>query len=48
LRPGRFDKVIFIDFPSAKERADILHTITKVSYLQTFKLNLKDYKIILE
>uniref|UniRef100_A0A915NTN5 AAA+ ATPase domain-containing protein n=1 Tax=Meloidogyne floridensis TaxID=298350 RepID=A0A915NTN5_9BILA len=29
LRPGRFDKVIFIDFPSAKERADILHTITK-------------------
>uniref|UniRef100_A0A914NCJ5 AAA+ ATPase domain-containing protein n=1 Tax=Meloidogyne incognita TaxID=6306 RepID=A0A914NCJ5_MELIC len=29
LRPGRFDKVIFIDFPSAKERADILNTITK-------------------
>ncbi|CAK5081861.1 unnamed protein product [Meloidogyne enterolobii] len=29
LRPGRFDKVIFIDFPSVKERADILHTITK-------------------
>ncbi|CAK5042200.1 unnamed protein product [Meloidogyne enterolobii] len=29
LRPGRFDKVIFIDFPSVKERADILHTITR-------------------
>ncbi|KAF7638535.1 hypothetical protein Mgra_00001910 [Meloidogyne graminicola] len=29
LRPGRFDKTIFIDFPSVKDRADILHTITK-------------------
>uniref|UniRef100_A0A1I8B278 AAA+ ATPase domain-containing protein n=1 Tax=Meloidogyne hapla TaxID=6305 RepID=A0A1I8B278_MELHA len=29
LRPGRFDKIIFVDFPSAKDRADILYTITK-------------------
>lgn len=30
LRPGRFDKVIFVDFPNATERADILRKSTKV------------------
>jgi ATP-dependent Zn protease len=29
LRPGRFDKVLFIDFPNAAERADILTKSTK-------------------
>lgn len=29
LRPGRFDKVIFVDFPNATERADILRKNTK-------------------
>lgn len=30
LRPGRFDKILFIDFPNADERADILIKATKV------------------
>lgn len=32
LRPGRFDKIIYVDFPSAEERYDILKTLSKVSY----------------
>lgn len=31
LRPGRFDKIVFVGFPSAEDRYDILKTITKVS-----------------
>ena len=29
LRPGRFDKVLFVDLPNASERADILRKTTK-------------------
>ncbi|KAI1296920.1 Nuclear valosin-containing protein-like [Halotydeus destructor] len=29
LRPGRFDKVVYVGFPSANDRLDILKTITK-------------------
>jgi ribosome biogenesis ATPase len=29
LRPGRFDKVIFVDFPTAADRADILRKSTR-------------------
>lgn len=30
LRPGRLDKVLFVDFPDANDRADILRKSTKV------------------
>jgi ribosome biogenesis ATPase len=30
LRPGRLDKILFVDFPNAAERADILRKATKV------------------
>jgi len=29
LRPGRLDKVLFVDFPDCKDRADILRKTTK-------------------
>lgn len=29
LRPGRLDKILFVDFPNAKDRADILRKHTK-------------------
>ena len=30
LRPGRLDKILFVDFPNAEDRADILRKATKV------------------
>lgn len=30
LRPGRLDKVLYVDLPSGCDRVDILRTITKV------------------
>uniref|UniRef100_A0A7E4ZSH0 Nuclear valosin-containing protein-like n=1 Tax=Panagrellus redivivus TaxID=6233 RepID=A0A7E4ZSH0_PANRE len=30
LRPGRLDKILFVDFPDAKDRADILRKATKL------------------
>ncbi len=30
LRPGRLDKILFVDFPNADDRADILVKATKV------------------
>lgn len=30
LRPGRLDKILFVDFPNAEDRADILRKTTKV------------------
>ncbi|PIO55897.1 ATPase, AAA family, partial [Teladorsagia circumcincta] len=30
LRPGRLDKILFVDFPSPSDRADILRKTTKV------------------
>lgn len=32
LRPGRLDKVIFVDFPNAEDRVDILRKATKVIF----------------
>lgn len=29
LRPGRLDKILFVDFPNANDRADILRKTTK-------------------
>jgi ribosome biogenesis ATPase len=29
LRPGRLDKILFVDFPNADDRADILQKATK-------------------
>lgn len=29
LRPGRLDKVLYVNFPSASDRADILRTLTR-------------------
>ena len=31
LRPGRLDKVVFVDLPCPADRCDILRTLTKVS-----------------
>ncbi len=30
LRPGRLDKILFVDLPSANDRYEILKAITKV------------------
>lgn len=30
LRPGRFDKILFVGMPNTADRADILRTLTKV------------------
>lgn len=30
LRPGRLDKVLFVDLPSAPDRYEILQAVTKV------------------
>lgn len=30
LRPGRLDKILFVDLPSATDRYEILKTLTKV------------------
>lgn len=30
LRPGRLDKLLFVDFPNVQDRADILRKSTKV------------------
>lgn len=32
LRPGRLDKLLFVDFPSIEDRADILRKATKVIF----------------
>lgn len=31
LRPGRFDKILYVGFPSADDRYEILMTLTKVN-----------------
>ena len=30
LRPGRLDKILFVNIPTPEDRKDILETITKV------------------
>ena len=34
LRPGRLDKILFLGFPTAEDRADILRAVTKVEYFR--------------
>jgi len=46
LRPGRLDKILFVDFPDADDRADILKKATKVH--RFFSFILKQYTHILE
>lgn len=31
LRPGRFDKILFVDLPTSEDRFEILKTLTKVN-----------------
>lgn len=42
LRPGRLDKIIFVDFPNAEDRVDILKKATKV-LIVIFKFNFKNF-----
>ena len=37
LRPGRFDKVLYVGFPSPDDRYEILWKLTKVCLSVTFK-----------
>lgn len=47
LRPGRLDKILYVGLPTASDRVDILHAITKVFiYVYTFYICI--YKIYKE
>lgn len=39
LRPGRFDKTIFVGFPSLDDRLEILKTLTRVSFISQYTDN---------
>ena len=39
LRPGRLDKILFVNLPTATDRVDILKAITKVCPLNMNLLN---------
>ena len=39
MRPGRFDKIIYVGFPKPEDRADILRALTKVISFRKLRWN---------
>lgn len=45
LRPGRFDKILYVGLPSANDRVEILRAITKVESLYNNCIILKTCEV---
>lgn len=46
LRPGRLDKILFVNLPSNKDRLEILRAITKVFCTQPVSICLMSHRIM--
>lgn len=47
LRPGRLDKILYVDLPTSADRVDILRALTKViSYKLTENIFFKNFSLL--
>lgn len=45
LRPGRLDKILYVGLPTASDRVDILHAVTKV-FMNMVSMNSKKETVL--